>query len=203
MIKFLTRLLFSLSLMVSAAGQAATIVVLGDSISAAYRIDPRQGWVSLLQQRLRQHAKDYTVINSSISGDTTADGLARIDRELATHRPAIVIVELGGNDGLRGIPPIRMKANLAKIITKAQDAGAEVMLLGMRLPPNYGRRYIEMFEDVYRQLQKEHGSVLVPFLMEGIATKAEYMQADGVHPNAAGQPLMLDLVWDKLQPMLE
>ncbi len=181
---------------------AKTIVVLGDSISAAYGLKVDQGWVHLLQTKLHAEKRAYTVINASISGETSAGGLARIDKLLQTHHPAIVLLELGANDGLRGLPPGNMYKNLAAIIQRSQRAGARVLLLGMRIPPNYGKRYIEMFYDVYPRLARDYGIDYIPFLIKDVALKKDYMQPDGLHPNALGQPLIADMVWQYLQPML-
>ena len=185
------------------AATAESIVVLGDSLSAGYGIDVKQGWVNLLQQKFNQQHIDYVISNESISGDTSAGGLARIDQALARHKPAIVILELGANDGLRGLTPQVMKSNLTEMIQRSRKAGAKVLLLGMKIPPNYGKRYIEMFYNVYPQLAAELGVPLVPFLLEDVALNAELMQADGLHPNESGQPPIVEKVWPYLQPLLK
>ncbi|AEF99425.1 arylesterase [Methylomonas methanica] len=185
------------------AATAESIVVLGDSLSAGYGIDVKQGWVNLLQQKFNQQHIDYVISNESISGDTSAGGLARIDQALARHKPAIVILELGANDGLRGLTPQVMKSNLTEMIQRSRKAGAKVLLLGMKIPPNYGKRYIEMFYNVYPQLAAELNVPLVPFLLEDVALNAELMQADGLHPNELGQPQIVEKVWPYLQPLLK
>ena len=173
---------------------AQTILVLGDSLSAAYGLpDVDRGWVSLLQQRLS--AAGDRVINASIPGDTTAGGLERLTPLLEKHRPGWVLVELGANDGLRALSPAQMKTNLSAIVKQSRAAGAGVILLGMRLPPNYGRRYEEAFEAVFPGVATEAGIPLVPFFMEGVGGQAQYLQTDGLHPNEAAQPLMLENVW--------
>lgn len=181
---------------------ARTLLVVGDSLSAAYGIDAATGWVTQLQQRLRQQQADYTVINASISGDTSANGRARLPRALAQHRPALVVIELGGNDGLRGLPLPQMKRNLAEMVRAAKRAGARVLLIGIKLPPNYGQRYTRDFERVYQDLAKEQRVALVPHLLDGVAGIDGLMQPDGIHPTAAAQPRMLDNVWPALRPLL-
>ena len=195
---FCTLVLSILSLSVN----AKTIVVLGDSISAAYGIEVDKGWVQLLQKKLDHEKFSYKIHNESISGDTTAGGLARIDKALLQYQPTLVMIELGANDGLRGLSPVAMKANLAEIIRRAQSAEANVLLLGMRIPPNYGKRYIEMFYNVYPQLAQEMNIPYVPFLLEDVALQKKYMQNDGLHPNAQAQPLIADKVWQYLAAML-
>jgi len=182
--------------------QAQTLLVVGDSISAGYglaRID--QGWVSLLQRALQP--RDIAVVNASISGDTTAGGLARIDELLQRVHPRWVLIELGGNDGLRGLTPAQMADNLTAMIGKARQAGAEVLLLGMRIPPNYGKRYAEMFQRVYGEVAGRQRVALVPFLLEGVGGHDSLMQADGIHPNAESQPLLLEQVMTSLEPLLQ
>jgi acyl-CoA thioesterase-1 len=200
MVRFLFALIVSL---MSMTAMAKSIVVLGDSISAGYGIEVKQGWVALLQEKLAEAKSPYVVINASISGDTTAGGLARIDKILATHKPEIVLVELGANDGLRGLSPALIKDNLAEITRRAQNAGAKVLLLSMRIPPNYGKRYTEMFYDVYPQVSKALGVTYVPFILEDVALIKELMQPDGLHPNAKAQPMIADKVWAGLRPLLE
>lgn len=184
------------------ATMAKSIVVLGDSISAGYGIDVSEGWVNLLQQKFKQAPSDYVIHNESISGDTSAGGLARIDSILSRHQPMMVLIELGANDGLRGLSPQEMKRNLSDIIRRAENAGAKTMLLGMKIPPNYGKRYIEMFYAIYPQVAAELSVPLVPFILEDVALHPEMMQADGLHPNALGQPLIAEKVWEALWPML-
>jgi acyl-CoA thioesterase-1 len=181
---------------------AGTLLVLGDSISAAFGLDTRQGWVSLLEQRLAAEGFDYQVVNASVSGDTSAGGLARLPTLLAEHRPDLLIVELGGNDGLRGQAPAQLQQNLAAMVQQARKAGTRVLILGMKLPPNYGLRYTTAFADVFPQVAKEQDVALVPFLLEGAAGLPLMTQADGIHPTAAAQPRLLDNVWPVLKPLL-
>lgn len=185
------------------AAVAKAIVVLGDSISAGYGIDVNAGWVNLLREKFKQQHLDYVISNESISGDTSAGGLARIDQVLAKHKPDIVLLELGGNDGLRGLSPQEMKSNLSEMVRRSRQAGAKVLLLGMKIPPNYGRRYIDMFYNIYPQVSAELKVPLVPFILEEVALKPELMQVDGLHPNALGQPLIVEKVWPHLQPLLK
>lgn len=182
---------------------AKTILVIGDSISAAHGLAIDKGWVALLQKKITSDKLDYQFINTSITGDTTNGGLSRIDQALSDHNPAVVIIELGGNDGLRGIPPQRMKANLDEMITRSQAAGARILLLGMRIPPNYGKRFTELFYQVYQKLARQHRIAFVPFFLEGIALDKSLMQSDGIHPNEAAQPILRDKVWAKLKPLLD
>lgn len=182
---------------------AKAIVVLGDSISAGYGIEVSQGWVSLLQNRLDATNGNYKIINESISGETTAGGLARIDRILAEYKPVALLVELGANDGLRGLSLDIMKNNLAEIIHRSQKAGAKVLLLGMRIPPNYGKRYTNMFYNVYIQLSSELKIPYVPFILEDVALIKELMQPDGLHPNAKAQSIIAEQVWMPLQSILK
>jgi acyl-CoA thioesterase-1 len=182
---------------------AQTLLIIGDSISAGLGIDTGQGWASLLEKRLAEQAGKHTVINASISGDTSAGGLSRLPPLLVEHKPDIVIIELGGNDGLRGQPTAQLQQNLASMVDQSKKAGAQVLLLGMQLPPNYGVRYTESFAAVYANLAKEKEIALVPFFLEGVGGVAHYMQPDGIHPNAAGQPRLLDNAWQALQPLLE
>ncbi|MFP3514850.1 arylesterase [Pseudomonas sp. SIMBA_077] len=193
----------ALALMCIAQNAAAgTILIVGDSISAALGLDTRLGWASLLQQRLKEQGYDDQVVNASISGDTSAGGLARLPALLAEHKPQVVIVELGANDGLRGQPPAQLKQNLAEMIDDSQKAGAKVLLLGMLLPPNYGPRYTEAFAKVYGDLESEKKVALVPFFLEGVGGHPEFIQADGLHPNTAAQPILLENVWPTLKPLL-
>lgn len=192
-----------LCLMFAAAVPAKNIVVLGDSISASYGIEVGDGWVALLQKKIEAEKFPYTIYNESISGDTSAGGLARIDSALARHKPALVLLELGANDGLRGLTPKQMKANLLEINKRAQLAGAKVLLLGMRLPPNYGKRYIEMFYNVYPAIAKEADLVFIPFILEDVALNKDLMQQDGLHPNAKAQPIIADNIWHYVKPLLQ
>ncbi len=181
---------------------ANTIVVLGDSISAGHGIEIQQGWVNLLQKKLNTSNKNYRVLNESVSGETTAGGLARINQILDDYKPSILILELGANDGLRGLSPKIMKKNLAEMIKHSQKQGAKVLLLGMRIPPNYGKRYTEMFSAVYLQLKAELNVTLVPFILNDIALMKKLMQKDGLHPNAKAQPLIMDQIFVHLKTLL-
>ncbi len=186
-----------------AKAETPVILVFGDSISAGYgleRVD--QGWVALLQTRLQGQEYGYRVVNASVSGETTAGGLARLPRALSLHHPAIVILELGGNDGLRALPIAHMRANLARMVDLSAAAGAKVLLLGIRIPPNYGPEYTEQFRLCYGDLARDRKLPLVPFLLKDIALEPPLMQADGLHPNALGQPKLLDNVWPTLLPLL-
>jgi len=186
----------------AAAPAQRTIVVLGDSLSAGYGIKIQEGWVNLLAQRLANEGYGYRVVNASVSGETTQGGLARLPRALETHKPAIVIVELGGNDGLRGLPLKSSRDNLDKIVGLARAAQARVLLVGMIIPPNYGPRYGQEFRGMFADLAAKYPVGFVPFLLEQVALRPELMQADGIHANARGQPQMLENVWPKLKPML-
>jgi acyl-CoA thioesterase-1 len=189
-------------LLMSATTEAKSIVVLGDSISASYGIDVEQGWVSLLQKKVRGVHGDYTIYNESISGDTSAGGLARIDRALATYKPEIVLIELGANDGLRGLSPAMTKSNLTAITQRSQKVGAKVLLLAMKIPPNYGKRFVDMSYAVYLELSEELKIPFVPFILEEVALKKDMMQADGLHPNAQAQPIIADKIAAYLLPLL-
>ena len=182
---------------------AQNILLVGDSISAAFGLEIRQGWVSLLEARLAEHDSPHQVINASVSGDTTAGGLARLPALLQEVRPGLVIIELGGNDGLRALPVSNMQQNLSAMVELAQNAGADVILLGMRIPPNYGPRYTNAFENAFIEVAQQHGIALVPFLLEGVGGVAGMMQDDGVHPTAAAQPLLLDNAWPQISQWLD
>ena len=189
---------------VPARAETPVILVFGDSISAGYGLaSVERGWVALLQTRLKQQEYGYQVVNASVSGETTAGGLARLPRALGLHHPAVVVLELGGNDGLRALPIEQMRANLARMIDLARGAGAKVLLLGIRIPPNYGREYTEQFSAVYADLARDERVPLVPFLGNDIALNPDLMQADGVHPVEAAQPLLLASVWPMLAPLLK
>ncbi|EPL04275.1 arylesterase [Pseudomonas sp. CF161] len=192
-----------LALMCMAQNAAAgTVLIVGDSISAAFGLDTRQGWVTLLEQRLKDEGFNDKVINASISGDTSAGGLARLPGLLTEHKPDVVILELGGNDGLRGQLPTQLQQNLASMIDSSKASGAKVLLLGMQLPPNYGVRYTQAFAEVYSNLASEKKIALVPFFLQGIGGIPELMQADGLHPAAAAQGKLLENVWPTLKPLL-
>ncbi|MCM2329799.1 MAG: arylesterase [Pseudomonas sagittaria] len=181
---------------------AGTLLVVGDSISAAFGLETRDGWVSLLAERLQREAPQWQVVNASVSGDTSAGGLSRLPALLDAHAPQLVLIELGGNDGLRGQPPVQLQQNLAAMIAQSRAAGAEVLLLGMRLPPNYGPRYTRAFEQVYVELAEREQVPLVPFFLEGVGGVDGMVQADGIHPTAAAQPILLENLWPTLQPLL-
>jgi acyl-CoA thioesterase-1 len=194
--------LFAALLAFSGAAIAApTILVFGDSLSAAYGIPQSAGWVALLGERLKQRKSDYTVVNASISGETSAGGAARIGKTLTQSKASIVVVELGANDGLRGLPVDQMKKNLAAIVQASKHEGARVVLVGMQLPPNYGVPYVNEFRAAFAEVARDERVTFVPFLLEGL-DKRELFQADDVHPTAAAQPIILDNVWRKLATMV-
>ena len=189
---------------VPAYADTPQILVFGDSISAGYglpRVD--RGWVALLQAKLKTAGYGDEVVNASVTGETTAGGLARLPRALNLHHPAVVVLELGGNDGLRALPIEQMRANLTRMIDLARGAGAQVLLLGMRIPPNYGPHYTEQFSAVYADIARDKHVPLVPFLLSDVALHPDLMQADGVHPMEAAQPLLLATVWPTLEPLLK
>ena len=179
-----------------------SILVVGDSISAAYGIDQTTGWVHLLESKLTQKKKPYQVINASISADTTINGLKRLPALLKQYRPAVTIIELGGNDGLRGLSLKSMKKNLATMIKLCLQADSKVILAGMRIPPNYGKRYTQGFYQIYQDLNKNHEITLIPFILQGIGDKKELMQKDGLHPTEQAQKVILHTVWKKLKQVL-
>ncbi len=185
------------------AAPAPSILVVGDSLSAGYGIELRDSWVALLQQRLTRQGYPHKVVNASISGDTTAGGRARLPDALKRQRPQIVILELGGNDGLRGLPLRETRANLDAMIKAAQAAGARVLLVGIHLPPNYGPDYAGKFHAIYHDLARAHNTALLPFLLDGVALTPGLMQTDGIHPRAAAQPRLLGNVWPALEPLLK
>jgi len=180
-----------------------TILVLGDSLSAAYGLRPEQGWVALLEKRLQAQGYGYDIVNASISGETTSGGLQRLPRALKLHQPGIVILELGANDGLRGLPLDTARMNLQKIVDLSKAAGARVLLVGMRIPPNYGQRYTTDFAQMYRDLAAHNSLPLVPFLLQSVALDPNRMQDDGLHPQASGEPAVLDTLWPQLAPLLK
>lgn len=179
-----------------------TILVLGDSLSAGYGIGEAAGWVRLLQQKLHTEQYDYHVVNASVSGETTTGGLRRLDSLLAKWQPELVVIELGGNDGLRGVNLNTIKHNLSRMIAQAQSTAADVILLGMHIPPNYGPRYTDGFHRIYHTLAEEYSISLVPFLLHNVATDSELMQTDGIHPTAEAQPTILETVWPVLAARL-
>lgn len=188
---------------VAAAKTPATILVLGDSLSGSYGINASEGWVALLQQQLNSQGYDYTVINASVSGDTTRTGLSRIEPALKTHQPEIVIIALGGNDGLRGLPFSEIENSLTSIIELCRKQAAELLLVGVRLPPNYGQAYTEKFVELYQRLADEYQIALVPKMLDQVADNPQLMQQDGMHPKAEAQPQVMKNVWQGLKPVLD
>ena len=186
---------------VARAGQP-TILLMGDSISAAYGMSLEQGWVALLEEQLADSHPEYSVVNASISGETTAGALRRLPALLAAHKPGVVVIELGGNDGLRGFPIRNFRANLQAMAEMSRAADAEVLLLPMEIPPNYGSRYTASFRESYPLVAEATGSVLGPFMLEGVATDPALMQADGIHPTVEAQPIMLDTIFPALAELL-
>jgi len=187
----------------NAAASDQTILVFGDSLSAAYGLRPEQGWVALLGKRLQAQGYGYTVVNASVSGETTSGGLQRLPRALELHQPQILVLELGANDALRGLPLATARDNLSKMVELARQGGARVLLVGMRIPPNYGPRYTTDFVQMYAELTSRYHLTLVPFLLESVALDPAQMQEDGLHPNARGEPAVLDTLWPRLEPLLK
>jgi len=187
----------------NAVASDRTILVMGDSLSAAYGIRPEQGWVALLTQRLQTQGYGYEVVNASVSGETSNGGLQRLPRAIQIHHPGIVILELGANDGLRGLPVQVTKDNLAKMVQLSQAAGARVLLIGIRIPPNYGPRYANEFAGLYPEIAKQSQLPLIPFLLDKVALDPTLMQDDGLHPNARGEPQVLETVWQGLEPLVK
>ena len=183
--------------------QQGTLLVIGDSLSAAYGIDVNEGWVALLSDRLAAEGYPLRVINSSVSGDTSANGLSRLPTLLSDYQPAIVIIELGGNDGLRGLSLKELKSNLTQMVEQSQAAGAQVLVLGVQIPSNYGAGYTRLFSDTFVQVADEGSTALVPSFMSGMETSIELFQDDGIHPSAKAQPLLLDNTWAELKPLLD
>ena len=179
-----------------------TVLVLGDSLSAAYGVPSETAWVELLRDRIESQDLDWTVVNASIGGETTDGGLRRLPGLLEAHDPTIVVIELGGNDGLRGFPPNVIESNLANMIEQVRDTGATPLLVGMQIPPNYGQRYTTMFADIFPTLSDRYNTVLVPFFLDGIYDQDGLMQGDGIHPTEEAQPRLLDNIWPKLEPLL-
>lgn len=182
-----------------AAGVSPAILVVGDSLSAGYGIDADKGWVALLQKKIDDAGLSHRVVNASVSGDTTAGGLARLEKALPKHRPSVVVIELGGNDGLRGLPLRIVERNLNDMVTVSRAHGAAVALLGIRIPTNYGKRYAEAFHALYAKTADRHALPLVDFFLEGVALEADLMQSDGIHPNAAAQPVLLENAWPAIE----
>ena len=187
----------------AAATETPTVLVFGDSLSAGYGIEVDQSWPALLQARLKQQGYEHRVVNASISGETTEGGVTRIDAALENFSPDLLILELGANDGLRGFPPARMKANLAAMIDRARAYGTTVVLLGIKIPVNYGTRYSTAFESVFREVAEEAGIKWIEFFMEGIAMNEELLQDDRIHPNAIAQPILLDNAWPIISATLD
>jgi acyl-CoA thioesterase-1 len=202
MLHALRRAALACLLLVCGSAWAGTVLVWGDSLSAGYGLRAQQSWPSLLGERISAARLPHKVVNASISGETTAGGLARLPAALETHKPSVVVIELGANDGLRGLPVRAMAANLQAMIDASRKAGAQVLLVGMRMPPNYGPDYTTRFEASFRDLAKANRLRLVPFMMEGFADQRHYFQADGIHPVAEAQPLILDTIWRELKPLL-
>lgn len=199
-IVFLLVALFAIPAM---AGQQ-TLLILGDSLSAAYGVPSETAWVALLRERLQSKDLDnWRVVNASISGETTDGGVRRLPDLLEKNNPSVVVIELGGNDGLRGFPPGVIKSNLASMIKNIQNAGARAILVGMQIPPNYGQRYTQMFADIFPALSDSYKTVLVPFFLNGIYDKEHLMQDDGIHPTAEAQPMLLENIWPVLEPLLK
>jgi acyl-CoA thioesterase-1 len=179
------------------------VLIVGDSLSAGYGMATHENWPSLLQERLAAAGHPHRVVNASISGDTTSGGLARLPGALQRHSPSVVVLGLGGNDGLRGIPVTEIRRNLARMIQLSEDARASVLLAGIHIPPNYGPAYTQAFHAVYHELAEQFGTGLVPFILDGIALDSALMQEDGIHPNAAAQERIVNNVWPALEPMLD
>lgn len=193
-----------IAMLVSTVSYAKTVLILGDSISAGYGMRPEQGWVSLLQKQVEQkYPKQHKIINASVSGETTSGALARLPKLLNTHKPDILVIELGGNDGLRGQPPQMIQQNLSKLVQLGKNHKAQVILFGMKIPPNYGAAYTKAFENNYMTVAKQHQILLLPFFLEGIATNSKLMQADLIHPNVQAQPKLLNLAWKYIEPRLK
>jgi len=193
----------ALSLLAHAAAPVSTLLVVGDSISAAYGLGPGTGWVDLLAARLAEKKLPYRVVNASITGDTTAGGRARLPALLATHQPSIVVIELGGNDGLRGGNLASTRDNLSAMVAAVQRANAKPLLIGMKLPPNYGAAYVREFDALFTGVARDSKTPLVPFFFEGFGERNDLFQSDRIHPAAAAQPLLLDNVWPVLSPLLD
>lgn len=202
MLGALLRTALACLLLASGNAWAGTVLVWGDSLSAGYGLRPQQSWPALLAERISAARLPHKVVNASISGETTAGGLARLPAALETHKPSVVVIELGANDGLRGLPIKAMATNLQAMVDASRKAGAQVLLVGMRMPPNYGPEYTSRFEAAYRDIARANRLRLVPFMMEGFADQRHYFQADGIHPVAEAQPLILDTIWRELKPLL-
>ena len=195
----LACLVFSLP---ASSQQPKQLLVVGDSLSAAYNLPQASGWVSLLSRRLEDNASPWQVINASVSGETTSGGLTRLPALLRQHQPEIVLIALGGNDGLRGLPVTQIQANLQRMIDLSHEAEAQVVLAGILLPPNYGQRYLQAFENQFHQLAEHNDLTFIPFLLEGVADQIHLMQQDGIHPTQEAQPLILETVWVELESLV-
>ena len=202
MLGALLRTALACLLLASGNAWAGTVLVWGDSLSAGYGLRPQQSWPAMLAERISAARLPHKVVNASISGETTAGGLARLPAALETHKPSVVVIELGASDGLRGLPVKAMATNLQAMVDASRKAGAQVLLVGMRMPPNYGPEYTSRFEAAYRDIARANRLRLVPFMMEGFADQPGYFQADGLHPVAAAQPLILETIWRELKPLL-
>ena len=200
--KLLTLVVLFLTAGVQAT-EPPTVLIFGDSLSAGFGIDVDQSWATLLQDRLEEQGYEHRVVNASISGETTEGGAARIDNALGTFKPDLIILELGGNDGLRGFPPARIKENLGTIVGQAKASGAAVVLLGIRIPTNYGTRYTQAFEAVYAEVAEDLGVEWIEFFMQGVAMNDELLLEDRIHPNAAAQPILLDNAWPIIRATLD
>lgn len=207
--KRLVRLSYILQLLlililnnVAHANDSGIILVYGDSLSAAYGMQAKQGWVSLMQEQINTQKFPYRIVNASISGETSGGGLARFANTLKTHKPQWVLIELGANDGLRGLPVEQMQENLRKMVQLAKQSQAKVILLGMMIPPNYGPRYTQAFKQTFPEIARKENVSLIPFFLQDVAGKPEYLQADGLHPNVKAQPIIMQTVWKTLQPEL-
>jgi acyl-CoA thioesterase-1 len=199
----LLTILFLLTASIANAAGSPTILIFGDSLSAGFGLDVDQSWSALLQKRLAEQGYEHRVVNASISGETTEGGVTQIAAAIEAFSPRLIILELGGNDGLRGFPPARIKSNLMAIASYARDSGAEVVLLGIRIPTNYGARYTQAFEAVYAEVANELGIRWIEFFMEGVALNDELLQEDRIHPNEQAQPLLLDNAWPIIRATLE
>ena len=199
----LTLCLIAAAPLPARAADPPAILIVGDSLSAGFGLLPGQSWVALLQQRLKHEGYGYRVVNASVSGETTDGAVQRLNRALAQHHPAVVVIELGGNDGLRGLPVSRVRANLELLILKSRASGAQVLLVAIRVPTNYGPRYTTSFQSIYNELATRYRIGVVPFLSDQVAVDLALFQADGIHPNAQAQPLLLNNLWLRLSPLLQ
>ncbi|QUX95903.1 arylesterase [Marinomonas sp. CT5] len=201
--QFAQLLIIIATLLISSFSSASTLLVMGDSLSAAYNLRQQDGWVSLLENKLSQSHPELKVINASVSGETTQGGLSRFADLLEKHKPNWVVLELGANDALRGYPLNQTTINLEKMVKQAQQSGADVLLIGNRIPQNYGKRYTQMFFSLYEEIANKYNLAYLPFMLENVALNKELMQNDGLHPNKAGQPIVLKNVLPYLLPLLD